>query len=78
MVTSCSVHTADARGLFYLRHSSQTCRHHSVASMGAVRVTVPFLFASAVLASAVFACTRIPNDVVSPNVWKPSSRFRKV
>ena len=73
MVTSCSVHTADARGLFYLRHSSQTCRHHSVASMGAVRVTVPFLFAS-----AVFARTRIPNDVVSPNVWKPSSRFRKV
>lgn len=68
MVTSCSVHTADARGLFYLRHSSQTCRHHSVASMGAVRVTVPFLF----------ACTRIPNDVISPNVWKPSSRFRKV
>jgi hypothetical protein len=67
MVTSCSVHTADARGLFYLRHSSQTCRHHSVASMGAVRVTVPFLF----------VCTRASTAVVPPNVWKPSSRFRK-
>ena len=77
MVTSCSVHTADARGLFYLRHSSQTCRHHSVASMGAVRVTVPFLFAGAVSAGEVFARTRVSTAVVPPNVWKPSSRFRK-
>ncbi len=67
MVQPRSVHTADARGLFYLRHSSQTCRHHSVAPMGAVRVTVPFLF----------VCTRFSTAVVTPNVWKPSSRFRK-
>ncbi|MDQ1579244.1 MAG: hypothetical protein QOF36_1082 [Microbacteriaceae bacterium] len=45
MVEICSVHTMDARGLFHLRHSSQTCHHHRVAQMGAVLVTVPFLFA---------------------------------